>query len=284
MARNKKEVAQPATENVQTDPVDETVAETVTAPTRADRLATLRAEIDALVKEYNDAAEFGEKRRMQKLDKDTDDKVKEYNAECEAECFAKLLAAEDPMKAAALELTFAGISTKDPKNEDRKVVDVTLRINPLRLHKKSKDTKNVGIGHDDLWWAKSERLNMLFTASVATKLSAADKSGTKLDFTRIKDTIAMKEESAKLTATEEDARDDHILASVQDCLTAMIGEEFQATTQMVEYLRNCHTNAGRAKMTVKVNNKTIFARSMLECCNAALTGNSFILDYRMKKN
>lgn len=274
--------------------VAETTAETkkkTIAEITAETKETLKAEVKRLVDKWNESNEFGEYKRMKALEAKISEAVEKYNAECERECFRELETEDDPMKAVALVQCFGVMSVKVKKKKgvdgkptgetEMQMGDGIQRIDPYRLHK----FVDGGIGADKLWVYKVERLNMLFTAYQAARTHAIGTDGKNLDFQTIRDTIAMSEESRKLSLSREDERqnEETLLENTQAVLTAMLGEGYTATPQMVEYLIICHTKGGRDPMTFVCSNKRTMRQYMLDCCHAAITGDAFIIDYKKRR-
>lgn len=190
------------------------------------------------------------------------------------------------MIAAIKQMTFKTIAVRDEKLEGggtRKIVDDKNRfIDLYRLHK----TVDGGIGADKFWWSYVERLNMLFTAATAYELNAISNTGDKLDLKKIKDTIAMSEEARKLTMKGEDkaANDEVMLENVQMVMDAMIGEGYTATAKMVSYLRRVHEKAGKDKLKLVASRAASMRLYMMNVCYAAITGEDFVLEYKVKKD
>ena len=236
----------------------------------------LYAEISTLVKEYNDSAEFAEFKRMKKLDEEMKTKVSEYTAYAEAKCFAELKQADNIMVAAAKKMVFDTIAVKDDPNDDgsttRVIATASKPIDPLRLHRKV----DGGIGHDKNWWNKVERLNMLFTCEAAKKLGIDPKT--------VRDNIAMSESSLKVAlANEKGATDKAMKDDIQEVVTAMLGEGYTVPDEALNYLRMAHTKAGREAMSVVCSQHKGMRNYMLSICHAAITGDSFVLQYKKKK-
>ena len=261
------------------------VAEPATVPEKVSTKDALYAELSELVTKYNESAEFSEFKAMKKIDEKITETLQKYTAECETECFNVLSKAENPMLEAAKVLVFPTVRVRDEKQEGggtkRVISPASRKIDPLRLHKRV----DGGIGADKLWWSLVERLNMLFTAAVATELEAVNTSKEKLDLTKIRDTAAMSEEAKKVQMKSEDApcNDDIMLADIQSTIDAMLGEGDTGARRMVVYLRNQHTRGSKDSMTVVCSNAKTMRQYLLDVCHAAITGDDFVLDYKQAK-
>lgn len=262
-----------------------TKKKTVKKPALQTEKDKLYEALSKLVKKYNESAEFSEFAVMKKIDDEIADTLQKYTAICETECFNELAKAENPMLEAAKTLVFPTVRIRDEKQEGggtlRVISDALRKIDPLRLHKRVEG----GIGADKLWWSKVERLNMLATAVAAAKMEAQSTSGEKLDLTKIRDTIAMSEEAKKVKMGGEDnvGNEEIMFADLQSTVDAMLGEGYTASRAALQYLLISHETGGRNSMTVKSVNAKTMRTLMLDVCHNAITGNSFVLDYKQKK-
>lgn len=249
-----------------------------------DKAASLE-KLRLLVDKYNECAMFNEFRTMKKLDEKIQEVLAKYVELCEAESFRNLREAENPMVAAATMLYFKTVKIRDAKQDDgstkRVIEDTTKPIDPLRLHKAVKG----GIGADKLWWGRVERLNALLTAATAAQMNAVSADGVKIDVTKIKDTMAMREESKKLAlkADSDPNNDELLLHDVQETIDAMLGDGYTATPEMVVFLRKAHERTHRNVMTLVCVNQRTMRQCMMAVCHAAITGESFVLEYKKAK-
>lgn len=249
---------------------------------------SLKKAIEENVAKYNESREFNEVDIMQKLDAKVRELLADYTKEAEAACFAELLKAADPMRAAAEKMQFETLTVTDPKKDgvvqDREVKTVFRTIDPLRLHKKSKDTGKGGIGADKLWFARVDSVNVAMTVATAIKLKKDDEKVEDV-IAKVRSAHARCDEAKKLVnACDGNPVDDNLLLQdVQDTLDAMIGKGFTATPADVAFLRAAHEKAGRdATSLVAATPKTI-RELMLGVCHNAITGEGYTLVYKTAK-
>lgn len=245
---------------------------------------TLEAAIKENVAKYNDSKKFNEGKRMQKLDEDLRKLLADYTKEAENDCFNDLLKAADPMRAAAEKMQFETLTVTDPKKDgvtqDREIKTVYRTIDPLRLHKKSKD----GIGADKLWFARVDSINVAMTVATAIKLKKDDEN-VKDVLAKVRSSHARCDEAKDLVnACDKNPVDDKLLLQdVQTALDAMLGEGFAAKPADVAFLRAAHEKAGRdATSLVAATPKTI-RELMLGVCHNAITGEGYTLIYKTAK-
>ena len=77
------------------------------------KLAQLRSETEALVKDYNDAIQNGKFEDASKADKAMTEKINEYTATVRDMCFEDCKNTDNPMLTAVTTLSFVTIGVKD---------------------------------------------------------------------------------------------------------------------------------------------------------------------------
>ena len=248
---------------------------------KVDPKQEIEEKIRGLVKSRNECLEYNEYARIAEIDTNIEKLVGDYAALAETDCFNILKKSENPMVEAAKVMTFRMIRVKEIKEKEGEnkgkpttIVEFADKgIDPLRLHNKTPD----GIGADKMWMYKVERLNMLFTAQSARELNK--------DPQKIKNTIAMNEESRKISLAGEDdpQTDEVLLTNVQTVLTAMLGDGYKATPDMVAFLKRVHSKGGRDNVSVVCSTHKGMRGYMLGVCHRAVTGEEFDLVYKEKK-
>ena len=104
------------------------------------KLAQLRSDAEALVKDYNDAIQNGKYEDATKAEKAMTEKVNEYTATVRDMCFEDCKITDNPMLTAVTTLSYVTIGVKDEQKVDDKVpvraiVDKERQIDLLKLHK-----------------------------------------------------------------------------------------------------------------------------------------------------
>lgn len=246
----------------------------------------VREEIDELIKQYNEASEYIEYKRMREIEAKIAEKVQQYDELAEGECFAEFLQSENPMKAAAEAVRFPTIKVRDERQkgggQPKKVVEASSKpIDPMRLHKKAKD----GIGANKEWHFMCEKLNLLLTCRRAIELG--------IDPMTVKNTYSMSDEAVKIecllsetdaTKYDKNAADEILKQDMQKVVDAMVGSGFTVTDVMVNYLLVIYQKKDNKKsLSVTCANHKFMRMYMLEICHAAITGNEFCLNFKVKK-
>lgn len=255
-------------------------AAVVSTPTKE----SLEAELRALVAKYNKSAKYAEFKTMKELDKSIEDKLSEYNAQCETDCFKELAAAENPMVAAATMLSYQTLKVRDVSLEDggseRRVEPAYRAIDPMRLHKSIEG----GIGADKLWWSRVERLNTLLTAATAVELGAKN-NGVELDVAKVKETAMMRDESKKLSMhMDKNPKSDKLLLNdLQETIDAMLGTGYTATPYMVAFVRKAHERKARKALTLTSATHKAMRIIMMDLCHQAITKAAFELEFKVAK-
>lgn len=243
----------------------------------------IHAEVAELVAKYNESAEFAEYKQMKKLDAKISELVEKYTELAELECFKALKQAENPMREAALKLTYETIRTPDRKQEAggtiRVIENVDKPIDPLRLYKR------INNGATPMWSYMIERLNLQYTASVAI--------GLRIDPQTVRDTMLMSDAAKDVKLMSEadpDKADENAVTTavmrkdIQSIVDEMIGEGCKILPQSDFFLRAIHTRGGRGAGTVVCSNNRNMRQRMLAVCKAAITQDPcFVMEYKKKK-
>ena len=249
------------------------------ATEKSDKQTALEG-LQELVDEYNDDAELADFKHMKELKEKINEKIAEYNLASETECFAELLKAENPLKAAAEKLRYPAVRVPE---EDNKLVidtDTTKAIDPMRLHRKVKG----GIGVDKSWHYMVERLNSSIITRRAIELG--------IDPETIKSSYAIHDEALKLEGflSDEDpnafdlsAANEHLQKNMQKVVAAMVGE-YEVPMSLVNYILSIYTKKNnRASLEVAAANHRFMKQYMLEVCHACITGSPVVMTYRKAK-
>lgn len=238
--------------------------------------AELREKAEALVLEYNAAIQNGDFNTATKLNAEIEQAVNEHTSIARDECFARLLATDDPMLAAVKELSFMTIRARDTKEGDEKIPvrvieDSEKAIDLLKLHKASAD----GIGKDANWAPMIEKLNFLMTAQKASDLGIDPKA--------VNDSYAMSDIARQIDMGKTPTSKTNILRTVQSIVTAMIGEEYKATSHDVNFLFSVYSRKNRKALTVSCANHKYMRQYLMEICHRIVEGKSYAVDYRAIK-
>lgn len=254
----------------------------------------LREKAEALIKEYNDAVQNGnfapiiEVPKIDAAGNPTSDKetmlirevieqlVNEHTAIAREECFDALKATDDPMLEAIKQLTFSTIRIVDKKvGEDKQktpvssIEDTEKPIDLLKLHKY---VGGDGIGKDKNWAYMVEKLNFLMTAQKAVDLGINPKA--------VNDSYAMSDISRDIDLGKTPTSKTNILKTVQAIVTAMVGEEYKATSHDVAFLMSVYSRKNRAALTVTCANHKYMRQYMAEICHRIVLDKSYALDYK----
>lgn len=257
----------------------------------------LREKAEALIKEYNDAVQSGnfapviEVPRTDVSGNPTNDKetvlireiveqlVNEHTAIAREECFTALKATDDPMIEAVKQLTFSTIRIVDKKvGEDKQktpvssIEDAEKPIDLLKLHKY---VGGDGIGKDKNWAYMVEKLNFLMTAQKAVDLGINPKE--------VHDSYAMSDISKQIDLGKTPTSKTNILKTLQAIVTAMVGEEYKATSHDVNFLMSVYSRKNRTALTVTCANHKYMRQYMAEICHRIVLGKSYALDYKKVK-
>lgn len=239
------------------------------------KLAELKANVDAQVKVYNDAVQNGRFEESTKADKVMTDDINEYTATVRDMCFEDCKATDDPMMAAVKTLFYVTIGVKDEKKGDdkvpvRTVVDKEKQIDLLKL-----DKYCGGIGADPNWMHITQKMNFLLTAQKAVDLG--------LDPKAVNDSYAMSEIARQFNMGKNPTSKTNLLKTLQTVVTAMVGEGYKATSHDVNFLMSVYSKKNRKALTVSCSNHRNFRGYVMEVCHRIVTGKSYELEYKTKR-
>lgn len=240
------------------------------------KLATLRSEAEALVKEYNEAIQTGKFEEASKVDAKLTEKVNEYTATVRDMCFEDCNNTANPMLTAVTTLSYVTICTKDEQKGDDKVPvrSIVDKERPIDLFKLDKYCG--GIGADKNWLHIAQKMNLLLTAQKATDLG--------LDPKAVHDSYAMSEIAREFDMGKSPTSKTNLLRTLQTVITAMLGEGYKATSHDVNFLLSVYSKKNRKALTVTCANHRYFRNYMAEICHRIVTGKAYELDYKTKKD
>lgn len=240
------------------------------------KLATLRSEAEALVKEYNEAIQTGKFEEASKVDAKLTEKVNEYTATVRDMCFEDCKNTANPMLTAVTTLSYVTIGTKDEQKGDDKVSvrSIVDKERPIDLFKLDKYCG--GIGADKNWLHIAQKMNLLLTAQKATDLG--------LDPKAVHDSYAMSEIAREFDMGKNPTSKTNLLRTLQTVITAMLGEGYKATSHDVNFLLSVYSKKNRKALTVTCANHRYFRNYMAEICHRIVTGKAYELDYKTKKD
>ena len=240
------------------------------------KLAQLRSDAEALVKDYNDAIQNGKYEDATKAEKAMTEKVNEYTATVRDMCFEDCKNTDNPMLTAVTTLSYVTIGVKDGQKGDDKVpvrtiVDKERQIDLLKLHKYCGK-----IGANENWAHIAQKMNFLLTAQKAVDLGIDPKA--------VNESYAMSEIAREFDMGKNPVSKTNLLKTLQTVITAMLGEQYKATSHDVNFLMSVYSKKNRKALTVTCSNHRYFRNYLAEVCHRIVTGKSYELDYRTKKD
>lgn len=204
--------------------------------------------------------------------------VNKYTSIARTECFDALKATDNPMLEAVKQLTYQTIRIVDkPGKKDGEAPKTSIEDSekPIDLLKLHKYVGGDGIGADKNWAYKVEKLNFLMTAQKAIDLGIDPKA--------VHDSYAMSEISRDIDLGKTPTSKTNILKTVQAIVTAMVGEEYKATSHDVNFLMSVYSRKNRKALTVTCANHKYMRQYMAEICHRIVLGKSYALDFKAKR-
>ena len=240
------------------------------------KMNELRDKVEELVKEYNEAVMDGDVAKTIQLNEDTEKAVNEYTSIVRDMCFAECKATADPMLTAVTMLTFKTIGIKDEKHEGEKFPTRVAIGKERTINLKALDTYCGGIGADKNWMHICQKMNFLLTAQKAVDLGIDPKS--------VNDSYAMSEIARGFDMGKNPTSKTNLLKTLQTVVSAMLGDGYKATSHDVNFLMSVYSKKNRKALTVTCANHRNFQNYLAEVCHRIVTGKSYGIEYRRKKD
>lgn len=238
------------------------------------RLKELRSEAEELVKRYNDATQTGTGKyeEARKLDEAIQGKVNEYTSIVREMCFEECKAAPDPMLAAVTILSFVTIAVNDKKEGEDKIPIRSLieKERPIDLLKL--DQYCNGIGANKNWSHIAQKMNFLLTYQKAVDLG--------IDPKVVNDSYSMTSIAREFDMGKNPTSKTNLLKTLQAVVSAMLGDEYKATSHDVNFLLSVYARKNRKALTVSCANHKNFRNYIAEVCHRIVTGKSYGLDFK----
>lgn len=240
-----------------------------------EKLAEIRSNVEGLAELYNKQMLESKFDEAAKTDAEMKSGVDEYNQIQNDEIFVQCRKSNDPMLTACTILTYPIIKIKDGNIEGstlkkREIVDAEKQIDLAKLHKFCG-----GIGHDQNWIYKLEKLNMLLTAQVATNLGIDPKT--------VHDSYAMHAISKSIDFGKNPTSNTNILKNLTQVIQDMIGEGYKPISRDVKYLQYIYGKKGKSALTVVCANHRFMRNYVQEICHRLITDKVYTVDYKMTK-
>lgn len=238
----------------------------------------LRVKAEELCKSYNDANQSGDFATAAKCNDDIEQVVNEYTALIREETFKALSETEDPMLEAVKQLRFETIATKDNKKGEDKIPvrEIVNREKAINLSKL--DRYCGGIGKESDWYHKIQKLNKLLTAQKAKDLGVCAEKLKDID-----DSYMMSDIAKKISFGQNPTSKTNLLKSLNAIISAMIGEEYKATSHDVNFLMSIYAKKSRKALTVSTANHNKLTEYMAEICHKIVLGMAYDVEYKAVK-
>lgn len=240
------------------------------------KMAQLRSDAEALVKDYNDAVQNGKSDDAIKADRAMTEKINEYTGIVRDMCFEDCKATEDPMLTAVRLLSYVTIGVKDEQKGDdrvpvRSIIEKERQIDLLKLHKYCGK-----IGADENWFNIAQKMNFLLTAQKAVDLGIDPKA--------VNDSYAMSEIARDFDMGKNPVSKTNMLKTLQTVITSMLGDGYKATSHDVNFLMSIYAKKNRKALTVTCANHKYFRNYLAEICHRIVTGKSYEIEFKAKKD
>lgn len=243
---------------------------------RQKKMTAIYAEVESLVKTYNEAVQEKNMEVAVKADKDMTEKVNEYTSIARSITFDVCKAAPNPMLKAVELLFFESIRVKDNPVTDECPVPVrviepkAVQIDLIKLHAHCD-----GIGADKNWLNMAKKLNLLLTVQKAIDLGINPKT--------INDSYAIADIANQIDLGKTPTSKTNMLKTLQLIITVMLGEGYKATSHDVNFLMSVYSRKTKKALTVTVANDKRLVGYLAEICHKIVTNKGYSVDGYQKK-
>lgn len=240
-------------------------------------LKEIRGTAEGLVKAYNEAVLNGDFQKAHELDEPITQAVNEYTHERRVATFEKLANTKDPMLEAVKMLTFDTIRVRETKTEDEKKVPVKViedTTRPIDLIALNKFVAG-GIGKDANWLHMVQKFNFFLTAQKCVDLGINPKT--------VNDSYSMSEIAKEIDMGKTPTSNTNLLKTLQSVITAMIGEEYKATSHDRNYLTSIYSKKKKQALTVACANHRYLTQYIAEICHRIVTDKGYSVEYKQIK-
>lgn len=268
--------------------------------TKAERIAemqVLREKAESLVMQYNEGIQNGNPNptiEVNVLDSNgnvtgtkaeyitnlIDEAMNKYTAIAREICFTECRETDDPMLEAVKRLTFATIGMKVSRKGEEKIpvaeiIEKNKAIDLLKLHK----TVDGGIGKNPKWNGMVEKMNFHMTARQAKRIVKKKENLTRV-LTEINDSYAMSDIAKAIDMGKDPTSNTKLLGTLQGIVTAMIGDEYKATSHDVNFLTDLYATKGRTALSVNCANHRYFRAYIAAICHSIVTGEDYEISFK----
>lgn len=247
-----------------------------------DKMVATKKKAEVICNKLNEAYEEEKKAKIYDFTNELEELVATYNAYAQAIAFDKCLTAEDPMMAAVLEPDFAGLKTRthviDKKSRkcEVSIEEANHPVSITTLHKKAKD----GIGADKQWFDYIQKMSAHLAYKAAVAIAADQKDSKPEDFIS---TYDMSVVAQSIDLGKDPVGKKTMQSTVDKVVKAMIGPDYKARKEDVEWVYLTFCKKGRAPGQLVMSTNATMARIAQEMCNRIVTGENYSLKYKVRK-
>lgn len=240
------------------------------------KLDELKKSAEAKAIAYNEA--IGDERVSDalKIQSEIDDVIGEYTGTSKQICFEDCKNSGDPMMAAIKRLTFTALRAmyKAPEGELLEKCSIEEVEKPIALEALHKYCD--GIGADKKWIYYAQKLNFLLTVQKAKDLGIDPKS--------INDSYAVAEIARDIDMGKTPTSKTNMLKTLQMVITAMIGDEYKATSHDVNFLLSVWAKKSNKKaLTVQAARHRSMYGFLAEICHRIVLSKVYEIEVKELK-
>ena len=236
----------------------------------------LKANAVALAAQYNEQSAKAKFAEANKTKAELNDTVNEYTGIARTLAFNEIAATEDPMQEACKRLFYDSIRVKETPIEGSILTTLSIEDTqrPIDLRKLDKHCK--GIGADEKWKYAVEKFNQLMTARQAKRLG--------INPVEVFNSYYMNSLAKDIDLGKDVYSDKKVHETIDMIIEMMLGEGYTARDRDVKGFIDTYAKLNKKRaLTVTCSNHRQITELMQRMCYAAITGDSWDVEYKKAK-
>lgn len=243
---------------------------TLTYEEKVERKNELRKFLETDVIAFNKATKEDDAEGIRKAENAFEEHSQDYKVIARHIVYDDCRKAENAIIEAANRLTYTYLSKKDTTVNKRKVRTLTERTEVIDLY--DMDEYLEGVGLDEVWKDKAQRLNYALTLRVAVDLgNKPDTPEYKEILNKYRMTEAAKAIRLEIEQGKTPFSNTQLLKTLEGIFMAMVGDNYKPKQIDVAFLREALTKRKKDGCTIQCANHREFYRILLEVSHRMIT-------------
>lgn len=232
------------------------------------------------ITEWNRAQRENDLKALKEADENCVKYRNDYNEAARTEFFAKHCAAESPLVSILGQLEYTGKSWTDKKSKDsglitRAETDTINRVNLSAFEKYARENAKVTTGKETNWLYYIEKFNQLLVFYGAARIGDNPK--------KYSDSYAIRQIAKEIEMGATPTSATQILKQLQTVVSAMIGDEYKATSHDAAWVMLAFARPDRKSLHLKASSPKVMNELIAETCHRIITNGEYKVTFRKAK-